>query len=41
VTSHQQRLAGLSPNTTYHYRVKSSDAAGNPAASPDRTFTTK
>ncbi|OVE80231.1 hypothetical protein BVY01_00605, partial [bacterium I07] len=40
VTQHQQTLSGLQANTTYHYRVKSTDAAGNPAVSGDRTFTT-
>src|SRR5204862_7323443 len=40
VTSHSQTLASLSPSTTYHYRVKSSDAAGNVATSGDFTFTT-
>jgi hypothetical protein len=39
-TSHRQTLTGLAAGTVYHYRVKSSDAAGNPAASPDATFTT-
>jgi hypothetical protein len=40
VTSHAQALAGLSANTTYHYRVKSRDAASNLATSTDYTFTT-
>ena len=40
VTSHQVSLGGLSGSTTYHYRVKSKDAAGNLAASGDSTFTT-
>ena len=40
VTSHSQMLSGLSANTTYHYRVKSKDAAGNLATSPDYTFKT-
>ncbi len=39
-TAHGQSLSGLSPSTTYHYRVVSQDAAGNSAASPDQTFTT-
>ncbi len=39
-TSHSQSLSGLTANTLYHYRVKSSDAAGNPATSGDYTFTT-
>jgi hypothetical protein len=29
VTSHSQKLTGLTPNTVYHYRVRSRDAAGN------------
>ncbi len=40
VTSHGQVLSGLSPGTTYHYRVRSSDGAGNVAVSADGTFTT-
>ncbi|MDZ7363133.1 MAG: PQQ-dependent sugar dehydrogenase, partial [candidate division KSB1 bacterium] len=40
VTSHTVTLSGLQPNTTYHYRVKSKDAAGNLAASGDFSFTT-
>jgi len=40
VTSHSVGLTGLSPQTTYHFRVKSSDAAGLPAQSGDFTFTT-
>lgn len=40
VTSHSVDLSGLSPGTTYHYRVKSKDAAGNSAVSGDKTFTT-
>ncbi len=40
ITSHSQALSGLSPNTTYHYRVKSRDAAGNLATSGDYTFVT-
>jgi hypothetical protein len=39
-TSHSQGLSGLSASTTYHYRVKSRDAAGNLAISTDYTFTT-
>jgi len=37
---HRQLLAGLQPNTTYHYRVKSRDQRGVLAVSEDRTFTT-
>jgi len=40
VTSHSLQLGGLTPNTLYHYRVKSQDAAGNLAVSEDFTFTT-
>jgi hypothetical protein len=40
VSSHSQNLSGLSPGTTYNYRVKSSDAAGNLATSANSTFTT-
>jgi chitodextrinase len=40
VTSHSASLASLSPNTTYHYRVKSKDAANNEVVSSDITFTT-
>jgi phosphodiesterase/alkaline phosphatase D-like protein len=41
VTSHNTALSGLSGSTTYHYRVKSRDAAGNLAASGDFMFTTQ
>jgi glucose/arabinose dehydrogenase/endonuclease YncB( thermonuclease family) len=40
VTAHSQAVSGLQPNTLYHYRVKSKDAAGNLATSGDFTFTT-
>ncbi|MEX1254799.1 MAG: flexitail domain-containing putative surface protein [Dehalococcoidia bacterium] len=40
VTSHHQKLAGLLPATTYHYRAHSADASGNPSVSSDHTFTT-
>jgi hypothetical protein len=39
-TSHSQDLSGLTAGTLYHYRVKSSDTAENPATSGDYTFTT-
>jgi regulation of enolase protein 1 (concanavalin A-like superfamily) len=39
-TSHSVGLSGLSCATTYHFRVRSADAAGNGASSPDSTFTT-
>ena len=38
--SHSIFLSSLVPNTTYHYRVVSADAAGNSAASTDLTFKT-
>lgn len=45
VTSHSIELTGLSPTTTYRFRVSSTDAAGNTsqspvAASPPATFVT-
>ena len=40
VTSHSVGLTGLTPETLYHYRVRSRDAAGNLALSGDFTFTT-
>ena len=40
-TSHALELSGLAPGTTYHYRVTSTDAAGNSASSADATFTTE
>lgn len=40
VTFHKQLLTGLSPNTTYHFRVRSRDGSGNLASSQDYTFTT-
>src|SRR5215510_1048168 len=39
-TSHQLTLFGLSPETLYHFRVQSTDGAGNPSTSGDLTFTT-
>jgi len=41
VFHHVVALGGLEPNTTYHYRVRSMDAAGNEAISGDDTFTTE
>lgn len=38
--SHSSVLSGLAANTTYHFRVKSRDAAGNLSVSGDFTFTT-
>jgi phosphodiesterase/alkaline phosphatase D-like protein len=40
LTSHSQALSGLSASTTYNYRVRSRDAAGNLATSGNYTFTT-
>jgi hypothetical protein len=40
VTAHSQTLSRLAPNTLYHYRVKSRDAAGNYAVSGDFIFGT-
>lgn len=41
VTGHSLTLTGLSPATTYHYRVASTDEAGNTSQSADLTFTTQ
>jgi hypothetical protein len=40
LTSHSIPLTGLSGNTLYHYRVKSTDAAGNTTTSVDHSFVT-
>lgn len=40
VTSHSQTITGLTPSTTYHYSVTSTDSAGNTTVSVDQTFTT-
>jgi hypothetical protein len=40
VWNHEQQITGLAPGTTYHYRVRSRDAAGVLAISADFTFTT-
>jgi hypothetical protein len=40
VTSHSVTLTGLAASTTYHYQVRSRDAAGNLATSADLTFAT-
>lgn len=39
-TTHQVVLSNLRPATTYHFRAKSRDAAGNLAVSADQTFST-
>jgi len=41
VIGHDVELPGLDPETPYHYRVKSKDAAGNASESADKTFTTE
>jgi phosphodiesterase/alkaline phosphatase D-like protein len=38
-SSHKQTISGLTPGTTYHYRVVSTNASGV-VVSPDATFTT-
>ena len=40
VTNHSLPLTGLTGNTLYHYRVKSTDAAGNMTTSADHSFQT-
>jgi len=40
VTGHALALTNLAPETTYHYRVLSRDAAGNEAVGEDLTFAT-
>jgi hypothetical protein len=40
ITNHLAPLTGLQASSTYHYRVKSRDAAGNLAVSSDFTFVT-
>ncbi len=39
-TAHSVHLAHLTPDTTYHYRVRSVDEVGNITESSDSTFTT-
>jgi hypothetical protein len=39
-TNHSLTLSGLEANTAYHFRVKSSDKAGNQASSADNIFVT-
>ncbi|MFZ5640508.1 MAG: cytochrome c3 family protein [Bacillota bacterium] len=38
--NHSVDISGLTPNTTYHYKITVTDAAGNATSSADRTFTT-
>ncbi len=40
VTLHSQLLSGLASNSTYHFRVRSQDSAGNLSVSGDNTFQT-
>src|SRR5262249_34748111 len=40
VTAHTIVVAGLSPSTLYHFRVRSRDATGNLGLSGDSTFAT-
>jgi chitodextrinase len=40
-TSHSIRLTGLRKNTAYHFRVLSTDAAGNTATSDNKSFRTR
>lgn len=40
VTNHELEFRGLSPDTSYHYRIRSADELGNEAQSADATFTT-
>ncbi|MEW6734116.1 MAG: fibronectin type III domain-containing protein [Acidobacteriota bacterium] len=37
-TSHRVKLKGLATTTTYHYRIRSQDKAGNLIVSPDLNF---
>lgn len=39
-TSHSRALTGLAASTAYHYKVSSTDSAGNTTTSADNTFTT-
>lgn len=39
-SAHQQPLTGLQPGTLYHFRVRSTNAAGVESVSADQTFTT-
>jgi hypothetical protein len=40
VTAHSLTLTGLTPNSLYHFQVRSTDGAGNQAVTTDDTFTT-
>ena len=41
VNDHYVQLSGLTPETLYHYRVRSQNSLGGETVSPDYTFTTK
>lgn len=41
VTAHAQSISLLSASTLYHFRVRSTDAAGNESLPADNTFTTR
>lgn len=41
VTDHAVTLTGLTPDTTYYFKVSSSDASGNTAQSTEDSFTTE
>ncbi|MEK7131701.1 MAG: hypothetical protein AAB797_03145 [Patescibacteria group bacterium] len=38
--AHSAPLANLTPNTLYHFKIISTDSAGNSSSTPDATFTT-
>ncbi len=40
ITSHFLTITGLSPQTVYHYQLKSKDSSGNIGTYTDKTFTT-
>jgi len=40
-TSHSLQLQGLTNNTTYHYEILATDAAGNTSTTGDPTFRTR
>src|SRR5579862_2104642 len=40
VSSHQIPVASLTPGTTYHFQIQSTDGSGNTASSSDMTVTT-
>ncbi len=41
ITSHSQNISNLSPDSLYHFRVKSKDLAGNQSVSADQIFRTR